>query len=42
MTSTSAVQPRSVTADELLAMPDDGLRRELVDGVVWTAPPFGE
>jgi Uma2 family endonuclease len=33
---------RSVTADELLAMPDDGQLRELVDGEVWTTPPSGE
>jgi Uma2 family endonuclease len=30
------------TADDLLAMPDDGLRRELVDGEVWVTPPPGE
>lgn len=31
-----------ITADELLAMPDDGLRRELVDGEVFVTPPPGE
>ena len=30
-----------VTAEELLDMPDDGLRRELVDGVVRTMAPAG-
>lgn len=33
---------RLVTADELFWMPDDGLRRELVDGEVWVTPPPGE
>lgn len=32
---------RCVTADELLAMPDDGLRRELVRGTVRTMTPTG-
>lgn len=36
------VQAPPVTADELLAMPDDGLRRELVDGEVFVTPPPGE
>ncbi|HEX2206454.1 MAG TPA: Uma2 family endonuclease [Longimicrobium sp.] len=40
--SAAAVQPAPVTADELLAMPDDGLLRELVDGEVWETPPPGE
>lgn len=30
-----------VSAEELLDMPDDGLRRELVDGVVRASPPRG-
>ena len=34
--------PRLVTADELLRMPDDGLRRELVRGKVTVTPPAGE
>lgn len=42
MVSTAAVQARLVTADELLAMPDDGLRRELVEGEVFVSPPPGE
>jgi Uma2 family endonuclease len=42
MVPTAAVQARPVTADELLAMPDDGLRRELVDGEVFVSPPPGE
>ncbi len=33
---------RLVTADELLRMPDDGLRRELVHGNVKVTPPAGE
>lgn len=33
---------RPVTADDLLAMPDDGLIRELVDGEVWATPQPGE
>lgn len=33
--------PRRVTAEELLAMPDDGLRRELVQGEVRTMTPAG-
>jgi Uma2 family endonuclease len=33
---------RPVTVDELLAMPDDGLLRELVDGELWVTPPPGE
>ena len=42
MVPSAAVQPRPVTADELLAMPDDGLRRELIDGEVRVTPPPGE
>jgi len=42
MVPSAAVQVRPVTADELLAMPDDGLLRELVDGEVWMTPPPGE
>jgi Uma2 family endonuclease len=42
MVPSAAVQPRLVTADELLAMPDDGLRRELVDGEIFVTPPPGE
>ncbi|MCA1791198.1 MAG: Uma2 family endonuclease [Thioalkalivibrio sp.] len=37
-----AVQLQPVTADELLTMPDDGLRRELVEGEVRLSPPPGE
>ena len=32
MVPAAAVQLQPVTADELLAMPDDGLRRELIEG----------
>jgi Uma2 family endonuclease len=42
MVPSAAVQRQPVTADELLAMPDDGLRRELVDGEVLVTPPPGE
>ena len=42
MPATAALQPSLVTADELLAMRDDGLRRELVDGEVRVTPPPGE
>ncbi len=42
MVSSAAVHTRLVTADELLAMPDDGLRHELVDGEVHVTPPPGE
>lgn len=42
MPATAAVPARPVTADELLAMPDDGLRRELIDGEVFVTPPPGE
>lgn len=38
----AAVQSAPVTADELLAMPDDGLRRELIEGEVFVTPPPGE
>lgn len=36
-----ATQLRTVTADELLAMPDDGIRREIVDGEVREMVPAG-
>lgn len=42
MPPSAAVQSSPVTADELLAMPDDGLLRELVDGEVLVTPPPGE
>lgn len=42
MVPSAAVQIRPVTADELLVMPDDGLRHELVDGEVLVTPPPGE
>lgn len=42
MVPSAAVQPRPVTADKLLAIPNDGLLRELVDGEVWMTPPPGE
>ena len=38
---TTATMPRLMTADDLLAMPDDGMRRELVNGELTdlTPPP---
>jgi Uma2 family endonuclease len=42
MAHAAAVQVRSITADDLFRMPDDGLRRELIDGEVWVTPPPGE
>jgi Uma2 family endonuclease len=38
----AAGQTRLVTAGELHAVPDDGLRRELVDGELIVTPPPGE
>ena len=37
-----ATQLRTMTADELLAMPDDGIRRELVEGALREMSPAGE
>jgi Uma2 family endonuclease len=37
-----AVERKLVTAEELLNLPDDGLRRELIDGEVRTMPPAGD
>jgi Uma2 family endonuclease len=34
-----AVEPRLMTADELLALPDDGMRHELIDGELRTTAP---
>lgn len=42
MAQPAAAQPRPVTADELLRIPDDGLRRELVGGEVRVMAPAGE
>jgi len=36
-----SVDTRLMTADELLAMPDDGMRHELVRGELTTMPPPG-
>jgi Uma2 family endonuclease len=38
----AVAEPRYVTADELLRMPDDGVRRELIDGEIHTMAPAGE
>ncbi|HEX8391641.1 MAG TPA: Uma2 family endonuclease [Longimicrobium sp.] len=37
-----ATQLRFITADELLAMPNDGIRRELVNGEIREMSPAGE
>ncbi|HEX6912225.1 MAG TPA: Uma2 family endonuclease [Longimicrobium sp.] len=42
MVPAAAAPLQPVTADELLAMPDDGLRRELIEGEVHVTPPPGE
>src|SRR6266849_5208353 len=36
-----AVEPGLMTADELLRLPDDGMRHELVCGELRTVPPTG-
>lgn len=36
-----ATELRTMTADELLAMPDDGIRRELVEGEIREMAPAG-
>jgi Uma2 family endonuclease len=36
-----STQLRTITADELLAMPDDGIRRELVEGELREMTPAG-
>jgi Uma2 family endonuclease len=36
-----AVQHRLMTAEELLRLPDDGLRHELIRGALTTMPPAG-
>jgi Uma2 family endonuclease len=36
-----AVEPRLMTAEELLALPDDGMRHELIDGELRTMAPAG-
>jgi Uma2 family endonuclease len=36
-----AVEPRLMTAEELLALPDDGMRHELVKGEIRTMAPAG-
>lgn len=42
MVPSAAAQAQPITADDLLAMPDDGLLRELVDGEIFVTPPPGE
>lgn len=34
-------QVRKLTYDDLLAMPDDGLRHEIIDGVLYVSPSPG-
>lgn len=36
------VEPKLMTADELLRLPDDGMRHELVQGELRTMPPGGD
>jgi Uma2 family endonuclease len=36
-----ATEPKLITADELLALPDDGMRHELIDGELTTMAPTG-
>jgi Uma2 family endonuclease len=36
-----AVEPRLMTAEELLALPDDGMRHELINGELRTIAPAG-
>lgn len=36
-----AVSEKLMTADELLALPDDNMRHELVKGMLITMPPAG-
>jgi len=36
-----ATEPKLVSAEELLALPDDGMRHELIDGVLTTMVPPG-
>jgi Uma2 family endonuclease len=38
----AAIEPTLVTADDLLRMPEDGDRKELVDGELRIMPPAGE
>ncbi len=33
---------RLITADELMAIPDDGKRRELIEGELFEMPPAGD
>jgi Uma2 family endonuclease len=40
--TTHEAAPRLMTADELLMMPDDGMRHELIEGVLHTMTPPGE
>jgi len=37
-----AIERKLITAEELLALPDDGLRRELIDGRVRTMAPASD
>jgi Uma2 family endonuclease len=37
-----AVTGQRMTAEELLMLPDDGMRHELIDGVLTTMSPTGE
>jgi Uma2 family endonuclease len=42
MSATAPIEPLGMTAEELLDLPDDGMRHELVEGELRTMPPAGE
>jgi Uma2 family endonuclease len=41
MSATAPIEPLGMTAEELLDLPDDGMRHELVEGELRTMPPAG-
>jgi Uma2 family endonuclease len=41
MSATAPIQPLGMTAEELLELPDDGMRHELVEGELRTMAPAG-
>src|SRR5690349_1239724 len=42
MSATAPIQPFGMTAEELLELPDDDMRHELVEGELRTMAPAGE
>jgi Uma2 family endonuclease len=42
MGATAPIEPLGMTAEELLELPDDGMRHELVEGELQTTTPAGE